>query len=203
MPQAPEKQARESDTTARATDTASEGGRKRTNRHNGERMDKARLEEVPAEEAETDALVTIQRALVPLSLESKRKVLRWFVTNYSVSSEPKHPGAEAKGRAFADLAALFEAVHPSTDVERVLAACYFHNEIQNDPDMETRTLANDLRQIGHNLPNISASLRDLNVRTPSLVMIASANRARHKRYRITSAGTKYIQEMMMRRQAES
>lgn len=199
MSQATDKQATSYAAKTKASDGPSAIEPKRPKRRRRDGIGRTSHEETAVEEAETEALVTIHRALVPLSLESKRKVLRWFVTNYSVALEPNHQAVVGKGRSFEDLAALFEAAHPSTDVERALAACYFHNQVEKDSDVDTRLLANDLRQIGHNLPNVSASMRDLNVRTPSLVMIASANRARHKRYRITSAGTKYIEEMMRRR----
>jgi hypothetical protein len=156
-------------------------------------------DERAVEEAETGALVIIQKALVPLALESKRKVLRWFATNYSVTPDTVSKTVGIGERGFEDLAALFEAVHPRTDVERALAACYFRNEVLHEGDVDARSLAKDLRQIGHKLGNISSSLLGLNVRTPSLVMIVSGNKAHHKRFRITSAGTKYILEMMRRR----
>ncbi len=199
MSQAPDKQTASYAAKTRASDGPSAIEPKRPKRGRRDGIGRASHEEMAVEEAETEALVTIHRALVALSLESKRKVLRWFVTNYSVTLEPRHQTVAGKERSFEDLAALFEAVHPSTDVERALSACYFHNQVANDSDVDTRILSNELRQIGQNLRNISASLHDLNVRTPSVVMIASPNRARHKRYRITSAGTKYIEEMMRRR----
>jgi hypothetical protein len=152
------------------------------------------------EEAEIRAIVIIAKAIRPLSLKSRTRALGWFLPAGSLDSgEAGRPKEEAK---FEDLPALFEAARPKTDVDRALAACYYHNVIRSEADVDARTVLNDLRQMGHNLHNLYTDLRELNVKTPSLVMITSRPHARHKRYRITSAGSKHIRELMVRQGAE-
>ena len=104
---------------------------------------------------------------------------------------------------FEDLAALFESARPKTDTDCAVAACYFRNQILKEADVGAVTLAGDLKQIGHSLGNISATLHSLNVRTPSLVMITSKNKVGRKRYRITSAGVRQVGQMVARQKGET
>src|SRR5687767_2120193 len=84
------------------------------------------------EEVETQALVAVQRALGPLAPESRTRVLRWFAHVDDTGGEIKTPAVQP---TFQDLAALFEAIRPKSDVDRTLAACYFRNEVLKEPDV--------------------------------------------------------------------
>jgi hypothetical protein len=141
------------------------------------------------ESAETQAIVLVERAIRRLKGASRKRVLGWF------DRSPSADGAQLE-RKFEDLSALFEAARPSSDVERALTACYFRNNVLGEADVTAHALAQDLTEIGHRLGRISSSLTSLNMRTPSYVLIISKSKGQHKRYRITSAGTKHVEEMI-------
>lgn len=154
---------------------------------------------VPAEEAEVRALVKIQRALAPLAAESRTRVLGWFSRSCARGLEAS---AVARSNSeFEDLSAVFEAADPKTEPERVLAACYYHVQACREPDVGARAISDELKQLGHAARHVSWTLRQLNVRDPALLMVASKNgsgRGSKYRYRMTSAGVKYVVEMLNR-----
>lgn len=171
---------------------ARNAGNRRAIQGNGSR--KRSGDRASREAAETRAVVLMQKALAPLDDESRSKVLGWF--------GPAGPSGKAAGlpegeASFEDLAAVFEAARPATDADRALAACYFRNSVLGEAEVTARTLSDDLKEIGHKLGNISRCLTSLNVRTPSLVMISPRKKGAHSRYRVTSAGKKYLREMTL------
>lgn len=146
--------------------------------------------------AETAALVKIQKALRPLDLNSRREVLAWFTHKYA-SSEVLENGAGARGRRFEDLPSLFEAVGPKSRTDKVLTVAYYHTQILGETDVDVRTVTRELKQIGQPADHVSQLVTSLNRRNPSY-LVMSATSSRIRRYRVTSAGTKYVTGLMAR-----
>lgn len=151
----------------------------------------------PGEEAEIQALVRIQRALAPLDPDSRSRVLAWF-------AQPSAPMAGNEGRTsagseFEDLSALFEAAGPKTEPERVLVACHYHQRVRGESDVLARLISDELKQLGHGSPHTSWIMHQLNTRDPAYLMVTSksgSGRGTKYRYRLTSAGTKRVLQML-------
>ena len=113
------------------------------------------------------------------------------------SAEPSNTsanGARAKARTFEHFAELFDAVQPKSDVEKALAAAYWEQVIQGHNDWQSYTLGKELKNLGHNLSNITGSLTAAMKRKPALVLQLNKKGGGRKTYKLSSEGLKYIRE---------
>lgn len=148
------------------------------------------------EEAEIQALVKIQRALAPLSTESRSRVLAWFAQE---SGRGTGSGRPASAVGSEDLSTWFEAAGPRSESERVLVACHYHQQVRGESDVGARAISDELKQMGHGSSHVSWTMRQLNAREPALLMVASksgSGRGTKYRYRLTSAGSKRVSQML-------
>lgn len=158
----------------------------------------------PGEEAEIQALVRIQRALAPLDPDSRSRVLAWFVQ--PSASAAGTGGRTPEGSEFEDLSALFDAAAPKTEPERVLAACHYHHQVRGETDVLARLISEELKQMGHGSPHISWTMHQLSASDPAYLMVTSktgSGRGSKYRYRMTSAGTKRVLQMLEARAEKS
>jgi len=106
-------------------------------------------------------------------------------------------GASAEPLTFEHFAELFDAVQPKSDVEKALTAAYWEQVIQGHNDWQSYTLGKALRNLGHNLSNITASLTAAMKRKPALVLQLNKKGGGRKTYKLSAEGLKYIRERVM------
>lgn len=166
---------------------------------------------------EIDAMSAVAKALGDLdSDEARARVLRWAGERYAVtipstfrgvaddsSVSPKAPEVDLReggdgGKVepkFDDFVDLFDAVDPKSDVDKALTAAYWLQVISKQPSWQSFRVNNVLKDTGHGLTNVTATLRTAQGRKPALVrqMAKSGKSAQSwKTYKLTTSGVAVI-----------
>jgi hypothetical protein len=166
---------------------------------------------------EIDAMGQVAEALSGLEEDARGRVLRWAAERYGVTLAA--PSQRAKDTArdsdndeelgdeeiaeeapqFEHFAELYDAAGPKTDVDRVLVAGYWLQAIQNQPQFQAYELTKELKNLGHNLSNVTESLTRNKERRPARVLqlrkSGSSQQAR-KTYKVTHEGLVFVQGMI-------
>lgn len=114
----------------------------------------------------------------------------------AISPEPQPTNA---GRSFQSLPDLYSAVSPGSDAERALVVGYWFQVVEGDSDLDGFQINRELRHLGHGISNITTALSSLIGRRPQLVLQtrkSGSTRQARKRYRLTDAGIKVVQQMI-------
>ena len=156
--------------------------------------------------AETDAAGKIARILESLETDSAIRVLRWALDSYRGRSAGD-PDAELAPRnltqpgplEFSDIAELFAAAGPRRGPEKALVAAYWLQEAGGRPEFDGQTLNNELKHLGHGLPNVTATMNALIALRPQLaiqVRKSGSSQQARKKYRLTREGAVKVQAMI-------
>jgi hypothetical protein len=155
---------------------------------------------------ELQAMSDIGSALVKLTDEDSRiRVLRWVAEKYTptvigstVSArqlpEPEDDVTQAVTELdhFVD---LYDAVNPSTDVDRVLTGAYWLQVLQGHDSWKAFEVNKLLKDTGYGVDSISHKFAAAQEKKPALVRQMSKSgktRQATKTYKLTSAGVDYI-----------
>ena len=160
------------------------------------------------------ALESILRTLEPLTEEERVRVLRWTIEKLGMegvgiplSSALKkdvkgvHPVEAAfvkHPHGFNSIGEFVAAANPATDVDRVLAAAVFLQELSGGATDRTLTgqeIHDELKHLGHGVTNITDCINTLKDRKPQhMIQTKKGGKARQswKEYRVTNAGHDYI-----------
>ncbi|MEH6525891.1 MAG: hypothetical protein V7723_07430 [Sneathiella sp.] len=165
------------------------------------------------EDKEIAAMMAITGALDAFDEDDKstvQRILRWAGDRYLVKVTGQHEppaGLQDSGDAsdnllgleFSDIADLYDAARPKTDVERALVAGYWMHTGEAKSEFPSQDANSHLKNLGHGLKNITDSLNSLKAKKPALVMqtakSGSSKQAR-KKYKLTTAGHTYIKSML-------
>lgn len=96
---------------------------------------------------------------------------------------------------FNDVADLYHAVTPKSDIDRALTVGYWFQCVENQIDFGSQQVNSVLKQLGHGVGNITVALGSLMKRSPSLIMQTAKkgkSKQARKRYKLTTAGTREI-----------
>ena len=160
--------------------------------------------------AELDAMRTVAKALASLEIPARARVLRWAMDSSGVdaSKSPSrasiHPDREEKPvgpelTEYSDLADLFSAANPRTDAQKVLVAAYWHQFHEEREDVDSLSVNQDLKNLGHRIGNVTRAFDALITQRPQPVVqtrkSGSSKQAR-KRYRLTAVGKDRVKEMV-------
>jgi hypothetical protein len=160
---------------------------------------------------EIDAMGSVLKALTPLDDASRLRAVRWALEKLgtvgfdapraamssSASSTPTPVGSVPTN--FRDLADLFDAANPETDVERALVAGYWNQVCQNQPSFGAQSVNDDLKQLGHAIGNITRAMDNLMLVKPALAQQLrkdGGTKQARKTYRLTAAGIRRIEAML-------
>jgi hypothetical protein len=158
--------------------------------------------------AELGAMKAISEALEGLPPASINRVLRWAADAHMMKTQavamplPSAPTSAApavRPEQFADIPALFEAAQPSREWESVLAMGYWFQVVKGHPDIESYTMNQELKHLGHNISNITRVLDDMMARKPALVVQTKKggdSKQARKKFRLTFAGLKTVEELV-------
>jgi hypothetical protein len=171
---------------------------------------------------EIAAMGTISGTLSGLdSDEIRARVLRWAAERYGVSltvPKPSSLSEQASGDttdnnqrqplratggnsepAFNDFVDLFDAVDPKSDIDKALTAAYWLQAISKQPSWQSLRVNNLLKDTGHGLANVTATLKTAQGRKPALVrQVAKSGKAQQawKTYKLTTSGMGYIRDKL-------
>ncbi|HLQ14718.1 MAG TPA: hypothetical protein VK256_02510 [Candidatus Eisenbacteria bacterium] len=155
---------------------------------------------------ELEAMAEIRRRLSRLDDAAAVRVVRWLGDRYGVSvrgrgnserviSEVTRNGEDASG----DVASIYEAANPSTTAERVMVVTYWFQVVQGDGDVDSQKVNTELKQLGHQVKNITRAFSELIGVRPQLVIQVrkgGSTRQARKRYRLTTEGIKRIKALL-------
>jgi hypothetical protein len=107
--------------------------------------------------------------------------------------------APAGGHAYGDFADFFDAANPSTENDRALVAAYWIQVIQGEGSFMAFGANEALRNMGHEVSNITRSFDRLQAQQPALVrqlQKSGKSKQARKTYKLTTAGIKAVEEML-------
>ena len=159
---------------------------------------------------EIEAMRTIQTALTKLDdPEARARLLRWALDRFGTPAlqtptrqdEAKQP----EETDFSEVANLRHAADPKTDAESALVVGYWFQVIGGADGFTGQQVTTELKQLGHNLSNVTMAMSSLINRKPSLAMQtrkSGTTRQARKRYKLTVEGVRRVEEMLRHEQVE-
>jgi hypothetical protein len=156
------------------------------------------------QDPELDAMSTIADALSKVSEpEAQARVLRWAadrfgvkeITAKKVEKQPEETEPKPDAHKFDDFVDLFDAVNPTTDVERALTGAYWLQALQGGQSWQSYQVNTLLKDTGHGIGNITDALDGAQSRKPALVrQMAKSGKSKQARktYKLTTSGVSYI-----------
>jgi hypothetical protein len=164
---------------------------------------------------EIEAMRNIAQSLGGLDEASRRRVMQWASdkfgvvnfrptsTSYSKEDEPIQNGeVEAtikEPSSFTEFAELYEAADPSTDAESVLVGGYWFQFVRGESDLDSLSINNALKNLGHGVSAINHSFDSLKEQKPALAMQlkkAGSTKQARKKYKLTEAGKRFVEGMI-------
>lgn len=164
---------------------------------------------------EIEAMSTVATALGDLDDEMRTRVLTWAFARYGVDAPradngrltentpeqppPLRPVGSVREPQFSDFVDLFDAVDPKTDNDKCLTAAYWVQVVEEQSSWQSNRLNNLLKDTGHGLSNVTATLRTAQNHKPAYVrQMAKNGKAQQawKTYKLTTTGVSHIREKL-------
>ncbi len=161
---------------------------------------------------------TVNDALLPLAPEAKARVLGWILSVHQVdggkparvvsAAAPAAVGSATQNSdpdEVEDLASLYNRANPDTDAERVLVCSYWHQYVQQRPEVTGQEVNDELKNLGHGVANVTVAFNRLKEQRPALVMQVrkdGTTKQARKKYRVTVEGKKAVEAMFRRGEPE-
>lgn len=157
-------------------------------------------------EVELNAMQTIAEALNALPAEAAERVLRWAMSSHGLEVHAPmpqrtqgHVPESPTGTEFNSFSELYDKANPENNADRALVAGYWLQRVDGNPDGFGGREVNDLlRDLGHELPNVTMAFESLQKRNPKEARQVSKAKGKmgHKTYKLTEAGSRRIEQMM-------
>lgn len=158
-----------------------------------------------SKQAEIEAMSAIAQKLEALENPvARQRVVDWVAGAYGVTppagSRVGHSrrGSEPVERAV-DLGRLVEQANPQTQEDRALVIAYWLQATQGSETFDSKSVNDQLKNLGHPESHIAQLFTRLMDRSPQLVrqtQKAGKTRQARKKYRVTDAGRRYVEELM-------
>lgn len=167
--------------------------------------------------AELKAMVQLESALKDLQDEERARVMQWAGSRFAVAIQPKlaakgsgissgaesalGEGEEGGGDAteHTELATLYDAAGPTTDMEKALVAAYWIQVREDNADFDAQTVNTQLKHLGHQIGNVTRALEGLKAQKPALIVQTrkeGSTRQARKRFKVTVEGRKVVERML-------
>jgi hypothetical protein len=169
--------------------------------------------------AEVAAMSALISALSPLNLQAKVRVLRWATETFGVSGavSTSNPGSRTLTAAvrpetgmtplnphrnsgeFGELADLYSATNPESDVEKALVVAYWLQVVKGDSDVDTQSVNTELKHLGFGIGNITRAFDRLKSTRPNLVIQLrkeGSHKQSRKRFKVTVEGQREVERML-------
>ena len=169
-------------------------------------------------EEDLRAMAQIKEALVGLDEKALARVLTWAASwaadcyGISIRTEPNGPASNGRhfvedGRNTPDtepdtIAGLYEMARPSSESEKVLVVGYWLQKMQGQETLDAQEVNTELKNLGYAVKNITRAFSGLMDQKPQLavqVRKSGSTQQARKRYKITTAGLRKVDEMLGRK----
>jgi len=157
-------------------------------------------------EDEPTAMLTIAKTLAALPTDdARRRVIAWASDKFGLLTAarpagalPPTGGAAVAGgsQSFETFADLFDALAPTSDKERALAAAYWRTHVEAQPTFQSQELNSMLKDLGHRVSNITDALSGSMEEKPALILQmkkAGSTRQARKTYKLSTAGMRWAE----------
>jgi len=160
------------------------------------------------------AFEAVLETLEPLTQDERVRVLRWTIEKLGLDGvgtalasalkrdlKTVNPVTAAFVRnpgGFQTIGEFVAAANPRTDVDRVLCAALYLQELGAEPltgSLTGKQINDELKHLGHGVKNITDCINTLKARKPQhMIQTKKSGKSRQawKEYRVTSAGHDYI-----------
>lgn len=163
---------------------------------------------------EFEAMRRIEDAMKDLEPGQARRVLGWAIENANdnLGAEFAPTAAKSGGRGaastresevdpegFETLGDLMDVAKPSSTQERVMVVTYWFQKLQKQADVTGQQVNTELKNLGYGASNITSVFDDLKEKDPALAQQTrkeGTTRQARKRYRLTYAATKHVEQML-------
>lgn len=164
--------------------------------------------------AEVTAMQKVAEALADLDMAAIARIIRWAADRFKIAAVSHGPsvvsdktglGLEHRDTAFesqreyADLADLYHAASPTSDIDRALVAAYWFQYSQGKADFVSQEINAALKDLGHGIGNITDAFDALMTRKPALVIQlkkAGTTKQARKKYKLTVTGKSAVEQMI-------
>lgn len=159
---------------------------------------------------EIQAMQSCLKALEVLEEEARARVLSWLNRKFLTSNKlnlnlgasldsTNQLGLAIDFNSFSSVAEVFGRSNPKTASDKVLmVAAYLQNKEENK-ELTSREISNELNHLGHGVSNITNAISGLISRKPSL-MIQTRKKGKsqqaQKKYKVTTEGLKAALNML-------
>lgn len=170
---------------------------------------------------EAAAIQQLTDCLAPLDEEARSRVLDWATRRYGsaiaaavisakvtenitahrpvpVAANPAAVATASNG-AYAHFADLYDAAGPETDAEKALVGGYWLQVCENNDSFPSRDVNELLKNQGHPVGNITRAFDTLRESRPAYVSQlekAGKTKQARKKLKLTTAGTRKVDEMI-------
>jgi hypothetical protein len=160
---------------------------------------------------ELKAMSDVSTALATLpDTDAQKRVLQWVIAHFEIDLVPQQKkraeadrqSAEQDGgapRVVADVATLFDSAHPETETDRALVIGYWFQQVKGKEDFGSQQVNGELKDLGHEVTNITRAFDTLQSRTPRLarqVRKEGTSKQARKRYKLTAEGIRHVEQML-------
>jgi hypothetical protein len=156
------------------------------------------------EDEELDAISEILKRLRPLSPAGKRRVITFVADRLGIAltgtartgspARPAAAGTPAVLPTYKHFAQLVNRVRPSTELYKVLLACYWVQIVEETSPFGTKDVNPRLTEISVGLGHVTERLQDLQDMDPSFVIHIKTPGQAKKSYLVTEEGIAVVEE---------
>lgn len=157
-------------------------------------------------DAEFAAMQSVFSALDPLDEEAQARVINYVSSRLGVVGATKGQSpssrfdeeldADSDAEKFEEFGELFDALDPSTDAERALAAAYWSCVYEEEESFDSQSLNKMLKNLGHGVSNITRALGTLTGQKPAPIIQtrkSGTSQQARKVFKITRAGISLVE----------
>lgn len=159
---------------------------------------------------EITAMSQIAEAVKGLDGEAIKRVIAWAAAHYGLpvaaAGAPKGKKSDAitvetahSATEFADVADLYDAASPKTGAERALVLGFWLQKIQGEQDFDGLRVNSELKNLGHQVSNITVAfnaLKEGKTRLAMQVKKSGTSKKARKRYKLTVEGIRKVERMI-------
>lgn len=159
------------------------------------------------------ALEAVLKTLEPLTEDERVRVLKWCVEKLGIETigialssalrkdvrriHPVEAAFAKHSSGFQTIGQFVSAANPRTDVDRVLCAALFLQDLGEEPGraLSGKEINDELKHLGHGVKNITDCINTLKSRKPQhMIQIKKNGKSRQawKEYSVTEAGGEYV-----------
>lgn len=167
-------------------------------------------------DSEIKAMSAVAVAIENLENDARARVLLWAIghfgigvaglkaTRHSLAAGGESSVSRSTGE-YETFAELFSAVHPRTEKDKAMVAAYWVQVSQGAGSFQSQSLNDALKDLGHQIGNITEALNQLKASRPALVLQlkkSGSTRQARKTYKLTQAGMTRVEEMIQNETAQ-